>query len=150
MCITTDCMRRTSARGFTLVELMIVIAIIGILAIIAIPAYQDYSIRAQVSESLSLSSATKAAISNYYAQSGTWPKDNNEAGVAENSEIKGAYTKEMKVENNVIEIKFSKDAHKMIKDKKITLTAVDNDGSISWSCAGDGEFKPRHLPSICR
>ena len=147
---TTGCGRPVSQRGYTLVELMIVVAIVGIVAIIAMPAYQDYSIRAQVSEGLSLSSATKAAISDYYVQAGTWPKDNKEAGISDQSEINGQYTKEMKVESNVIEIMFGQNAHEMIKDKKIKLTAVDNDGSISWSCAGDGEFKPKHLPSICR
>ena len=137
-------------KGYTLVELMVVVAIVGIIAIVALPAYQNYLIRAQVSESLTLSSATKVAISDYYVQAGSWPKDNKEAGISDKSEIAGKYTKEVKVKDNVIEIKFSKDAHKMIKNKKVTLTAVDNDGSINWSCAGDGKFDPKHLPSICR
>src|SRR5687768_12939427 len=60
-------------KGFTLIELMIVVAIIGILAAIAIPAYQDYTIRAQVTEGLNLAGGVKAAISEFYAQNGTWP-----------------------------------------------------------------------------
>jgi type IV pilus assembly protein PilA len=60
-------------KGFTLIELMIVVAIIGILAAIAIPAYQDYTIRAQVTEGLNLAAPVKTAIAEYYAQNGTWP-----------------------------------------------------------------------------
>ena len=60
-------------KGFTLIELMIVVAIIGILAAIAIPAYQDYTIRAQVTEGLNLAGAAKTAVAEYYANNGTWP-----------------------------------------------------------------------------
>jgi type IV pilus assembly protein PilA len=60
-------------KGFTLIELMIVVAIIGILAAIAIPAYQDYTIRAQVTEGLNLADAVKTSVAEYYAQNGTWP-----------------------------------------------------------------------------
>jgi type IV pilus assembly protein PilA len=64
---------KTLQKGFTLIELMIVVAIIGILAAIAIPAYQDYTIRAQVTEGLNLASAVKASVAEYYAQNGAWP-----------------------------------------------------------------------------
>ena len=66
-------MKKALQKGFTLIELMIVIAIIGILAAIAIPAYQDYTIRAQVTEGLNLTGAVKASVAEYYAQYGTWP-----------------------------------------------------------------------------
>ena len=71
---------KTLQKGFTLIELMIVVAIIGILAAIAIPAYQDYTIRAQVSEGLSLASDIKAGVAEYMAQTGDWPADLAEAG----------------------------------------------------------------------
>ena len=73
-------MMKQVQKGFTLIELMIVVAIIGILAAIAIPAYQDYTIRAQASEGLAMASATKAAVAEYYADKGTWPADDGAAG----------------------------------------------------------------------
>ena len=74
-------------QGFTLIELMIVVAIIGVLAAIAIPAYQDYTIRAQVSEGLTLASGAKVAVEDYYAQHGDWPNNNAAAGVEDQHAI---------------------------------------------------------------
>jgi type IV pilus assembly protein PilA len=78
-------------QGFTLIELMIVVAIIGILAAIAIPAYQDYTIRAQVSEGLNLSGGAKAAVTEYYQDQGTFPTSNAEAGLEAAANITGKY-----------------------------------------------------------
>ena len=136
--------------GFTLVEIMIVVAIIGILAAIAIPAYQDYTIRAQISEGLTLSAGAKAAVTEYFVMSGAWPGDNADAGLANEDEIIGKYTKEVHVEDNVIEIIFGFDAHTAISDEKIILSAIDNGGSISWTCASDGNIQDKHLPAACR
>ena len=84
-------------QGFTLIELMIVVAIIGILAAIAIPAYQDYTIRAQVSEGLSLSSGAKAAVAEFYQDSGNWPANNSQAGLEVSPYIQGKYTLQVAV-----------------------------------------------------
>ncbi|ENW5569686.1 pilin, partial [Neisseria gonorrhoeae] len=70
----------TLQKGFTLIELMIVIAIVGILAAVALPAYQDYTARAQVSEAILLAEGQKSAVTEYYLNHGKWPEDNDKAG----------------------------------------------------------------------
>src|SRR5688572_32815569 len=75
-------MIKSIQKGFTLIELMIVVAIIGILAAIAIPAYQDYTIRAQVTEGLNLMSDMKAGVAEWYAQEGSWPTSLTQIGVS--------------------------------------------------------------------
>jgi type IV pilus assembly protein PilA len=137
-------------QGFTLIELMIVVAIIGVLAAIAIPAYQDYTIRAQVSEGLSLAGGAKTAVSEYFMDRGMWPTDNSSAGLADQHDIRGKYTEHIEVEDNVIEIKFGFDSHSKIFDEKILLTATDNNGSLSWTCTSGGVIQARHLPGACR
>ena len=137
-------------QGFTLIELMIVVAIIGVLASIAMPAYQDYTIRAQISEGLSVAAGAKAPLSEYYFDRGAWPNNNNKAGVANQNDIRGKYVKSVKVKDNVIEIKYGYDAHTAIFNEKITLTALDNAGTISWTCASAGTIQAKHLPSACR
>ncbi|ENW8316570.1 pilin, partial [Neisseria gonorrhoeae] len=93
----------TLQKGFTLIELMIVIAIVGILAAVALPAYQDYTARAQVSEAILLAEGQKSAVTEYYLNNGKWPADNGAAGVASPAtDIKGKYVKEVKVENGVV------------------------------------------------
>ncbi|MBH6809517.1 pilin, partial [Neisseria meningitidis] len=93
----------TLQKGFTLIELMIVIAIVGILAAVALPAYQDYTARAQVSEAILLAEGQKSAVTEYYLNHGTWPSNNSDAGVASTAtDIKGKYVKEVKVEKGVI------------------------------------------------
>ena len=140
-------------QGFTLIELMIVVAIIGILAAIAIPAYQDYTIRAQVSEGLSLSAGAKVALIDYYANNGDWPKDNGAAGVADEHDIVGKYTEHVKVKDDVIELKFGPGvgpgAHAAIDGKTLTLTATVQAGDTSWECASVA-IEDKHLPSVCR
>jgi len=137
-------------QGFTLIELMIVVAIIGILAAVAIPAYQDYTIRAQISEGLTLSASAKLAVSEYFMENGAWPSNNDDAGLADQHDIMGKYTEHISVKDNVIEIKYEYDANAAITNEKIELTATNNVGSISWTCASAGTIKPNHLPAACR
>ncbi|HFB5503202.1 TPA: pilin, partial [Neisseria gonorrhoeae] len=93
----------TLQKGFTLIELMIVIAIVGILAAVALPAYQDYTARAQVSEAILLAEGQKSAVTEYYLNHGIWPENNASAGVASPpTDIKGKYVKEVEVKNGVV------------------------------------------------
>ncbi|HFB6214217.1 TPA: pilin, partial [Neisseria gonorrhoeae] len=125
----------TLQKGFTLIELMIVIAIVGILAAVALPAYQDYTARAQVSEAILLAEGQKSAVTEYYLNHGKWPEDNDKAGVASSSSIKGKYVKEVKVENGVVTAKMKSDGvNKEIKDKKLSLWAKRENGSVKWFC----------------
>ncbi|HGO7965813.1 TPA: pilin, partial [Neisseria meningitidis] len=92
----------TLQKGFTLIELMIVIAIVGILAAVALPAYQDYTARAQVSEAILLAEGQKSAVTEYYLNHGEWPANNSSAGVAPASDIKGKYVEKVEVAKGVV------------------------------------------------
>jgi len=141
---------KTSAKGFTLIELMVVVAIVGTLAAIAIPAYQDYTIRAQISEGLTLAAASKAAVEEYYSEYGDWPEKNDNAGLPDKKDIRGKYTEEVAVKDDVIEIKYGNDAHQAIQKGIVMLIATNNDGSISWTCASDSKITDNYLPPACR
>src|SRR5688572_33062243 len=103
-------------QGFTLIELMIVVAIIGILAAIAIPAYQDYTIRAQVSEGMNLAAAAKAAVAETYLNRGTAPATRVAAGMsATATDTNGKYVESVEVENGVITIQYGHEANQPIQ-----------------------------------
>ncbi|HFA1381001.1 TPA: pilin, partial [Neisseria gonorrhoeae] len=125
----------TLQKGFTLIELMIVIAIVGILAAVALPAYQDYTARAQVSEAILLAEGQKSAVTEYYLNHGEWPKDNTSAGVAASSKIIGKYVKQVEVKNGVVTATMnSSGVNKEIQGKKLSLWAKRQDGSVKWFC----------------
>ncbi|UYP51896.1 pilin [Neisseria gonorrhoeae] len=125
----------TLQKGFTLIELMIVIAIVGILAAVALPAYQDYTARAQVSEAILLAEGQKSAVTEYYLNNGIWPKDNGDAGVASSSSIIGKYVESVTVTNGVVTAKMKSDGvNKEIQGKKLSLWAKRQDGSVKWFC----------------
>ncbi|HGM2425405.1 TPA: pilin, partial [Neisseria gonorrhoeae] len=125
----------TLQKGFTLIELMIVIAIVGILAAVALPAYQDYTARAQVSEAILLAEGQKSAVTEYYLNHGKWPENNDSAGVASSGEIKGKYVQSVTVTNGVVTAQMaSTGVNKEIKDKRLSLWAKRQDGSVKWFC----------------
>lgn len=142
---------RKEQLGFTLIELMIVVAIIGILAAIAIPAYQDYTIRGQVAEGLNLSSGAKEAVNAYVSEIGDWPTDNTTAGFWNPTEITGKFVNKVTIANGVIDVEYGGSAHTLIGGKAIQLTPSTNTGSIEWDCNSAGaEIADRHLPAACR
>ncbi|EOD9256117.1 pilin, partial [Neisseria gonorrhoeae] len=126
----------TLQKGFTLIELMIVIAIVGILAAVALPAYQDYTARAQVSEAILLAEGQKSAVTEYYLNHGKWPEDNTSAGVASPADkIKGKYVQKVEVAKGVVTAEMaSTGVNKEIKDKKLSLWAKRQAGSVKWFC----------------
>ncbi|HFA2477387.1 TPA: pilin, partial [Neisseria gonorrhoeae] len=125
----------TLQKGFTLIELMIVIAIVGILAAVALPAYQDYTARAQVSEAILLAEGQKSAVAGYYLNNGKWPADNGAAGVASASEIKGKYVQKVEVKKGVVTAQMaSTGVNKEIQDKRLSLWAKRENGSVKWFC----------------
>ncbi|HEZ4781160.1 TPA: pilin [Neisseria meningitidis] len=162
----------TLQKGFTLIELMIVIAIVGILAAVALPAYQDYTARAQVSEAILLAEGQKSAVTEYYLNHGKWPGNNSSAGVATSTDIKGKYVQSVEVKNGVITAQMaSSNVNNEIKGKKLSLWAKRQNGSVKWFCGlpvtrnnakanaandevtaanGTDKIDTKHLPSTCR
>ncbi|HFC8863301.1 TPA: pilin, partial [Neisseria meningitidis] len=161
----------TLQKGFTLIELMIVIAIVGILAAVALPAYQDYTARAQVSEAILLAEGQKSAVTEYYLNHGEWPKNNTSAGVATSADIKGKYVEKVEVKNGVVTAEMkSSGVNNEIKGKKLSLWAKRQNGSVKWFCGqpvqradtatnndavtaatpDTDKINTKHLPSTCR
>jgi type IV pilus assembly protein PilA len=128
---------KTIQKGFTLIELMIVVAIIGILAAIAIPAYSDYTTRAQVTEGLNMAGAAKAAVSESFSSNGTWPADNATAGVGVAAEIQGKYVDSVTVAGGLITVLFRNavPAAAGIRGETLILTpGTSANGDIAWQC----------------
>ena len=127
-------------KGFTLIELMIVVAIIGILAAIAIPAYQDYTIRSQVTEGLNLATSVKAAVSESFQSNGTWPGNNTAAGLAAATDIRGKYVNSITVgANGHITIAYGSQANSLINNQTLGLTPYTSpNGDVSWVCGSRG------------
>ena len=167
---------RKVQQGFTLIELMIVVAIIGILAAIAIPAYQDYTIRAQVSEGMTLAAAAKTAISESFSDKGEAPGTRVIAGMtALATDTSGNYVTQVAVTLGTITITYGNEANLSIATETLSLTPYESgDLSVVWRCgnapvpnatnpmgtSGGGVASvyippsagmlPKYMPSACR
>jgi len=125
-------------RGFTLIELMIVIAIIGILGSMAIPTYQDFIIRAQINEAMTLSEGVKKSITDYYVANQSFPSDNQTVGVPKPAHLIGNFVTGVQVKNGAIHVTLGNRINAHVKGKVLSLrpaTVTANPSSpISWLC----------------
>lgn len=139
----------TKQKGFTLIELMITVAIVGILAAVALPAYQNYTIRAQVSEGFTLSGGVQTAVAESYAQKGSFPADLAAIGVT--AAPKGKYTKTVDMADGVITVTYGAGAITKIDNGTVVLTPTDDgQGNLHWKCTTDGtKVTTAYVPSSC-
>ncbi len=123
-------------RGFTLIELMIAVAIVGTLAALAVPAYQDYVIRAQVAEGIAFAERVKTFVADAYIVNGTAPVNREAVGLkADATESRGKYVSRIEIENGVITVIFGNQANPAIDDLTLSLTPYETEGlGIVWRC----------------
>ena len=141
---------RSVQKGFTLIELMIVVAIIGILAAVALPAYQDYTARSQMSEALTLASGARTSVSEFYANNGHFPPNNASAGLATDTDIKGKYVNKVTQVSGVITATMQTTGVSAgISGKTLILSAITHAGSVDWKCK-KGTTDLKYVPTSCR
>ena len=136
--------------GFTLIELMIVVAIIAILAAIAVAQYQDYTIRAQVAEGASLAAGAKTSVAEYVQNYGRFAGSNESYGLALPADIRGRYVTELDAAGGIIDVEFGNQAHANISGGHLLFSPVTHAGSVEWVCNRSNTLNERYVPPACR
>lgn len=141
---------KQASAGFTLIELMVVVAIIAILAAIAVPAYKDYLIRTQLSEGLEASAGAKAAVWEFVHNTGRFPPSNQSAGLPSGTSIAGKYVSSVDLQTSgVIRVSYANpNTNKTLSGETLSLSPLDNTGSIAWTCRST--IANQYLPTSCR
>lgn len=136
--------------GFTLIELMIVIAIIGILAAFAIPTYEQYTVRSEITEAISLASGLETDIAGrVYGMQGSFTGiDNGKYGLPMPTQVQGKYVSRVDVKDGVITVTLGNGVSTLVAGKQLTFMPDDAGGALHWSCSFDGE--DRYVPATCR
>ncbi|WP_279610005.1 pilin [Burkholderia contaminans] len=151
--------KKNAQKGFTLIELMITVAIVGILAAVALPAYQDYTIRAQISEGILLSEQFKPAITDFYANNGKLPQAESDLNVGIPAGKYSTMTMVAGTNSSTVYVltTFGNEANQLVQGKQLTLMAqvvpgVDN---LQWTCKGNSGISStpvpnKYLPISCK
>ena len=135
-----------AARGFTLIEVMIAVTLVSILVLLALPAYQNYTLRAKVSEAFTLGAPLRTRISNLYQESGSFPADNEAAALDPPADYAGEFVGAVEIlPEGVVRVSFSDPA---LAGKTVTFTATASGPSLVWTCSAT---VPKNvLPPSCR
>lgn len=141
--------RPAGHAGFTLIELMIVIAIIGVLATVAIPAYQDYAVRAKMADPINMSTGAIAQVSEYYAAQGQWPTHNTMAGLVAPTSFTSAYVRSLTVSGTRLTVLLTQIKAGIIPTgATVSFVGTDAGGSIRWKCTT--ALAEKYVPTQCR
>jgi type IV pilus assembly protein PilA len=141
---------KSEQSGFTLIELMIVVAIIAILAAIAVAQYQDYTIRAQVSEGASLADGAKTSVTEFVQNFGRFAASNESYGLATATSISGRYVTQLSAANGVIDVEFGNQSHANIAGGHLIFSPVTHAGSVEWICNRSNALSENYVPPVCR
>lgn len=138
------------SQGFTLIELMITVLIVGLLMAIALPAYANFQKKAKIAEGLNMASAATTAVSLYRIETGEWPANNAQAGLA--ATIETTHVRDLQIINDgVVEITIKSESLGSVADQSFLYSPAEGEtGSVSWVCSPPGGLSQNLLPAQCR